>query len=113
MELINQTKTVFKIGKDKKGNDITFGINKVISVDESLGKTLLRYDGVNTLESLKIKSEKVFADAKAEADSSKSEIDLLKEEAVELGLEFAGNISKAKLKELIEEAKTTPDSDGE
>ena len=106
MELINQTKTNFKVGKDKEGNDIVFKIGEVREFDKELSKTLLRYEGVNSLESLKTKSEKVFANA---STKSKTDIDLLKEEATELGIEFAGNISKAKLTELVEEAKTAPE----
>jgi len=70
MELINQTKTNFKVGKDKEGNDIVFKIGEVRTFDDELGKTLARYEGINTLESLKVKSEKVFTEAKSEKGSA-------------------------------------------
>ena len=111
MELINQTKTVFKIGKDKEGNDIFFRINEVRDFDKDLGATLLRYEGINTLESLKAKAVAIVSEAKAaspapvELAKSKSELDLLKEEATELGIEFKGNVSKVALEALIAEAK--------
>ena len=60
MELINQTKTNFLVGKDKKGKDVFFCIGKVMKVETDLAKTLLRYEGVNSLESLKVKAEEII-----------------------------------------------------
>ena len=96
MELINQTKTVFKLGKEGE-----FKINEVRDFKKPLADTLLRYEGINSLDSLKAKAEASFP----AAVNPKSELDLLKEEATELGIEFAGNISKAKLIGLVEAKK--------
>jgi hypothetical protein len=46
--------------------------------------------------------EKLKGDAKQKADDTPSERDELKKQAAELGLEYAGNISNVKLKELID-----------
>jgi len=64
MELINQTKTLFKIGKDKEGKDITFRINEVKDIEESMARTLLTYEGINSVESLKTVAEETFNKAK-------------------------------------------------
>lgn len=64
MELINQTKTNFILGKSKDGELLTFKVNEVRSFEEDQCKTLLRYEGVNTVESLKSKVEKDFSKAK-------------------------------------------------
>ena len=71
MELINQTKTAFKIGKDKEGGDIFFRHGEVREFSDSLGATLLRYEGINTLESLKSKAVEIFDQAKAEKPKAK------------------------------------------
>lgn len=107
MELINQTKTNFALGVGKDGKHLFFKIGEVKSFDKEMTKTLLRYEGINDLESLKAKEDKVFNVAKANSssDSVPSEYQLLKEEAKSLGLEFAPNIGKAKLAELVKEAK--------
>jgi len=65
MELINQTKTNFLIGKDKEGKDIFFRIGKVMKLDENLAKTLLRYEGIDTVDSLKDKAETIVNKAKS------------------------------------------------
>lgn len=72
MELINQTKTVFKLGKNKEGNDVNFFVGEIREVSEELAKTLLRYEGINTLNSLKVESEKVFARAKAKSKKAET-----------------------------------------
>lgn len=71
MELINQTKTTFHLGLDKNGKEISFRINEVREFDDSLTKTLLRYEGINSVESLKAKTEKVISDAKAKSKTKK------------------------------------------
>ena len=103
MELINQTKTLFKLGKEGD-----FKVGQVKTFSKSLGEVLLRYEGVNTLESLKDASDSLFKDAKKGVEKPKTALDLLKEEALDLGMEFPGNISAAKLTELVEEVKTVP-----
>lgn len=65
MELINQTKTNFLIGKDKEDKDIFFRIGKVMDIEEKLAKTLLRYEGIDTVDSLKDKAEKIVNKAKS------------------------------------------------
>ena len=87
MKLINQSKTKFVTSKG------FFNINSIIDFEDSEARTLLKYEGINSVESLEDKPSK------------KSEYELLKEEATNLGLEFAGNISKADLIALIEESK--------
>jgi len=106
MQLINQTKSEFKLGKDSEGEEIIFRVGEVKDFDKGLSATLLRYEGINSIDSLKADNEKLFAGA----PKPKTELDLLKEEATELGIEYAGNVSKAKLTELVEEAKTAPDA---
>ena len=87
MKLINNTKTKFTTSEGE------FKVNEIKDFSEENVKTLLRYPGINKIEDLE------------EKKPSKSEIELMKEEAVSLGLEFAGNISKAKLAALIAESK--------
>ena len=67
MELINQTKTRFRTGSEKDGSPIFFNIGEVREFDEKVGKMLLRYDGINTVESLKANVEKTFAKGKAKS----------------------------------------------
>lgn len=85
MKLINQTRTKFITSKGE------FRVNSIVDFEGSEAKTLLGYKGINAIEDLE--------------DSNKSEMELLKEEATSLNLEFKGNISKVDLKKLIEEAK--------
>ena len=88
MKLINQTRTKFVTSKGP------FKVNAIIDFEDDEARNLLGYEGINAIEDLEEKKP-----------SKKSEYDLLKEEATELGLEFAGNISKADLIALIEESK--------
>lgn len=88
MNLINQTRTKFITSKGD------FRVGKILEFSDKEARTLLGYKGINKVEDL-------------EGNTSKkpSEYDLLKEEATKLGLEYAGNISKADLIALIEESK--------
>lgn len=98
MKLINNTRCVFKASKGD------FAIGKIMDFDAEEARVLLKYEGINKIEDLEEKSTPA---------KSKTEFDLLKEEATELGIDYPGNVSKAKLVELIEEAKTAPDVTGE
>lgn len=88
MRLINQTRTKFMTSKSE------FKVNVIIDFEEAEARTLLGYEGINAIE-----------DLEGEKAPKKSEYELLKEEATELGLDFAGNISKVDLIALIEKAK--------
>ena len=88
MKLINQTRTKFVTSKGP------FKVNAIIDFEDAEARTLLGYEGINAIE-----------DLEANKAPKKSEYDLLKEEATKLGLEFAGNISKADLIALIKESK--------
>ncbi len=110
MELINQTKTNFKLQNNPAGQAVFFKIGEVKDFDKKMAETLLRYEGINTLDSLRAKADKTFTEAKAKVVpvapvETKSEYELLKEEAISLGIEYAGNISKTDLIAKIEEVK--------
>ena len=66
MELINQTKTLFKTSK----GDFKIGAIMEFSKEESL--TLLRYKGIESLDSLRSNAEEVIQTSKAK--SKKAEI---------------------------------------
>jgi hypothetical protein len=79
MELINKTKTNFLVGKDAKGKDVFFRVGRSMKFADDLAKTLLRYDGIESQESLsdgvanvvKEAEAKSKADAEAKAKSKK------------------------------------------
>lgn len=107
MKLINNSKTQFKTSKG------VFKIGSVMDFTDEEARVLLRkkkdgspvYFGISDIKDLEVKTDP--------APKAKTEFELLKEEAIELGIEFSGNVSKAKLTELVEEAKTAPDATGE
>lgn len=96
MKLINHSKTQFKTSKGD------FKIGLIIDFSEAEAATLLRkkkdgspvYAGINRVTDLE---DKPNAPSKS--------YDELKAEATELGIDFKGNISKADLEVLIDEAK--------
>lgn len=67
MELINQSKTLFKTSKGD------FKINSIMEFDESESRTLLRYEGINSLNSLKSEAEEVFFKSKKKIKKNEAE----------------------------------------
>lgn len=80
-----------------------------IQFEVGRGKKEVKQVGLKT-EDIKNDLEENGSDVqdlvKKQKEKKKTEMQLLKEEAKELDLEFAGNISKEDLKKLINEAKS-------
>lgn len=73
-QLINQTNTNFNIGLDKDGKPIVFKIGKIMEFDDNMARTLERYKGIESVESLKSKVETTFSKKSSKKSKAKSKV---------------------------------------
>jgi len=71
-ELINQTKTNFNIGLGKDKKPIIFKIGQIMEFDENMARTLERYKGIESVESLKSKIDTTFSKESDKKPKAKS-----------------------------------------
>jgi hypothetical protein len=74
-ELINQTKTNFNIGVDKDNKPIVFKIGQIMEFDENMARTLERYKGIESVESLKSKIDTTFSKKSSKKSKAKSKVE--------------------------------------